>query len=1345
MSCIVTFACVTICDMKTEAEDSRIRVARGAAGLTQKELADKLGTSQQNVDRWEKGVAPNKKWRGKLKEVLGMDAMDIESMSQSLHEEMHRPLKPLPLLSLDEYVFQDFVVELLRCQGHKNAIVYGKRGDAQDGIDVLSMDSDKIVVQCKRVQKFKESDAKEVVDTYEKGGREDKEKILAITIMPGVRVIDTMKKAGWAIWNPETITGMVRGLPENKQRRLIRAFFDDDALVLENCLGLQPDSALIEVKRYFKNREAGLIPYNDKYCDYAGDPLEDMVNLINSDAPAVIVLSGAGGTGKTRRLKEIALKTSKEILLIKNGFIPDNSEISRVLRDGSVIAIDDAHRKDSALEICLTGYMNQEASNKKLIILTREYAKEKVMNLVREAGVSVEIVKEFNVGILEYDDAFKLAESVIGNNSPYLEQLVKVSGGNALLITMGTKLLRKNGTLPAKLLNDSDGKDFIKHIFEVYVAEAFDADNKRSLGEDILSLLAVVQPCTSVQLFDLSRDLFGGKFSNIEIRRTINVLEECGLISGGNKVQVVPDLLADYECERMLLGKSGSDQGILDEILGVVLGGPEELFVNIFQNVCQLDWRTEMVAGANTLKQRLWGDFKRRMISANTGERIKLLETLRGVAYYSPEEALATVDLAMKSPAGEESRRYDGAAITNDDVLKKLPGVLLVISYHERFLEMILDRLVELATRYPDWGRSNRSPIEIMKEIARFELYKPVVYTEKVSDYILKNGFREGFPFPPYEILGECLKTGGHSALSRGKISIEYRQFVVRVEKVRDFRRKIVDKIIDDINGGSIDCAVRAASLLHLALNMSDGRGWETERDWILEQIQSKINYAELRSVVAAVMMAELSPMLRGEGRDIISKIIEKIPKNLENELARSLVDAWGHETFIDDDYEKAHLEYIKWLGELAAKLVKKYDCSDILKFIRQDLADMKYWRETSDEGYANAIIFYTLCGESEKFCDGFAEAVLGKGDFRSLFGVSLTNLVRKYNKTGQAVDLVNKVLKNGDSVLLQAVARFVVLEIDMLPLEWVADTLKELLESDDYLVKRAVIEDLRFLPKTHRNLAIDLVNALDFDPENQEVLSAVLEIVNPRHGVVLIDSLSEKTKKEITEALVCRPNLEYLEVDFLQSVVEERPIDVVDLMIKRLRKNDDGSNWWERNYSPVPFAGNLKVGIDIAKVILDRIWKECETGTELFHFYGSRLIQFFGISREDLLNFIVKILPITKREETMKIFIRALPLEVLWDYDSVQKLVQTEQKVADSGMIINMLFGLIFDDKGGMHGRTIGEPGPFESELRDRSIKMLEKCRGNWLLNDLYERINKYAVNELVRQEKSDKELLKV
>ena len=75
----------------------RILVARSIAGLTQKALANKLGLTFQQIQKYER--ATNRVSVSRLISIANACGLDLEFFLTALYDESNRPIKPHPQLS----------------------------------------------------------------------------------------------------------------------------------------------------------------------------------------------------------------------------------------------------------------------------------------------------------------------------------------------------------------------------------------------------------------------------------------------------------------------------------------------------------------------------------------------------------------------------------------------------------------------------------------------------------------------------------------------------------------------------------------------------------------------------------------------------------------------------------------------------------------------------------------------------------------------------------------------------------------------------------------------------------------------------------------------------------------------------------------------------------------------------------------------------------------------------------------------------------------------------------------------------------------------------------------------
>jgi hypothetical protein len=175
-------------------------------------------------------------------EALGRESQgELERITPD-HELMAPPSGPKPslvdpeprLLSTQELEWPDFerlVFRMAREDGATNAYLYGNRGQAQRGIDIIDLPSTRrpTVYQAKRQQGFSTGDLKDAVDRYAEDSHLDAQRIVVAVACEAhsTRVLDRLKELQDSheglrieLWDRFAISERLRESPD-----VVRMFF----------------------------------------------------------------------------------------------------------------------------------------------------------------------------------------------------------------------------------------------------------------------------------------------------------------------------------------------------------------------------------------------------------------------------------------------------------------------------------------------------------------------------------------------------------------------------------------------------------------------------------------------------------------------------------------------------------------------------------------------------------------------------------------------------------------------------------------------------------------------------------------------------------------------------------------------------------------------------------------------------------------------------------------------------------------------------------------------------------------------------------------------------------------
>lgn len=1324
----------------------QIKDVRRKLGLSQKQIAERLGTTQQSIERWENGIQPKGENLARLSEEFG-----IESKPQPKTHSTSRPLQDLPLYALSPDKFQLFCRDLLIEQGHKNAQVYGVSGDKQDGIDVMSNDEAQIAIQCKRVQSFGPKKVQEVIELYSSQGRNDKDKIIALTKEHTRAEQDTATAGGWIVWDLSDLSKKVRDLPEHSQRRIMRTYFPGERQLLENCLGLKSTSPFVEGDEYFRQYGDGqLLNYE---LQYHGDSkmVGAVLSAVNNCAKnTAVIVHGAGGMGKTRLLKEIYLRSERPVF-----FLQENAQIKaddlEELRDKDVVlVIDDAHRRQDELRACLS----LAGTKNKILVTTRSYALSEVRKTLSQRNL-VDQDEIFEVKKLDFESARELVYEIAGGTA-LDEQLISVARDNTLLLTLGAKALRDNRALPNRLLSMESVQEKIRELVEEYINNATPLSSQ-GLARSILEVAAVIQPFTNGPEFKKAVSMLSDMQSDRSIDRCVSHLSEIGILrEKDHQLYIKPDLMGDHILEELLSTSTGTN--IVGEILSC---SPNVYFENILQNLCQLDWCATQKNLAYDQLNALWGQL-RRELSATTDvqRRYGIVQLVGKVAYYQPERALELIDLAIDE--------VDSTAYTEwtskGDLIKAILVALESLAYIGDYLPSAIDRFIKLADIYPTMKRDYHAdgPIGKLRAIITPSAHKPNWYMKTAVDYMAERLFEGEHSFSPFDVLNAALQANISDTVPVDNVSFEMRMYSLGPEQTKHYRHQVIEKILNCLPSGNISLATRAAQSLKSVFCVDNTKDWGGEFERILGKLKKIIQGQKIAPEVLAEVFvsvnwlsaknAQFDTTVANLAKEITQEVI---PQTLDFKISLAMIDCDGYGMFAHEtyDFRTCQRKYREWMHDLAMQVVDEYReaygialdrIGGIMNILKQ---------ATKHDGHyiADRSVLTACCEESKEFCEALGEYVLA-GRLDSGFAhCYIFSMYKTFNDVAAVKEFIEKSLRADNDELVAATIGELSLFYEMTTEVELSEIYEECV-NDRPILARVVLRSLEWLPPEYKNLISSVINDVLPIAVELGVVDDLVRVISDIEQVKKIDIVRSIDHKKLLNCIKTLNSCDdYHCLSILQRVCSISPKEVLQLLFDRLEFSSNTLNKRERfEYYAVPFMTHLEMPPMASCEEILAILREEIGNQKIPHidFYAGHIVRFFNISQGLLLKVSKDYLNESTKEGVViaVILIRSMPADIIRQYNQVESLLKAASRCSDTAvnLVSDSIFSTIFNAPY-MSSRTIGQPGDTETELNKLSEDVLQRAPIGSSVRRLYQRIHNYAVNELNRQEQRDKELLEM
>jgi hypothetical protein len=549
--------------------------------------------------------------------------------------------------------------------------------------------------------------------------------------------------------------------------------------------------------------------FNHSYPLVGREPQLDRIVSFPHAPQRVLLLTGRGGIGKTRLLKEAldriaATGNPPTIRLIREG-IEFTTETAKQLPAGPVLVVaDDAHRLDGLPNLLAVAQEYPERI--KLVLVARPHGLPGLRRRLVEAGFGAGEIEHLpEVGELTRPEIEQLAREVLGPAyAHHADALVAASRDAPLVTVVGGRLLVEE-RIPLGMLANSDAFRF--HVFDKLVGTYTDAIPEhvdRQRARQVLVVLAALGPFRPDQAALVERAATFLGLPVHEFRRYLAELERVGVLRlVGFSLRIAPDVLADFFLQEACVGAGGQPTTYADELF--VAFWPVALD-NLLRNLAELDWRLRQQAAGTTLLTRLWHNLRELYVQLQGYDRYHVVDAVAGVAYLQPEPALDFARFVVEHL--EPLIPPDDASIfasPHDLILRKLSAILRASARLDSTIRASLDLLWRLRDEpFGEPRHQPEHPIRVLQELAAFEFEKPDWVYDTVLDRIavwLRRGDAFRGEFSPLDVLDALLERESRMTWTTRTegLRVHWQEFEVQARGFGSYRRRGLDLLAGQV------------------------------------------------------------------------------------------------------------------------------------------------------------------------------------------------------------------------------------------------------------------------------------------------------------------------------------------------------------------------------------------------------------------------------------------------------------------------------------------------------------------------------------------------------------------
>lgn len=730
----------------------------------------------------------------------------------------------LPTPSLEPGPFEDFTDRVLSahrfCVDPVRKVVevdrWGRRGDGQQGVDLVGKFSDGATAawQCKRYAKLTPAQVREFVSDCSYPA-DEYYLVYSGEASAAVRA-EIAKYPRWALIDRRGLGRLLDELPLHKKRDVLDQTWG--RAERKRLLKVPFEDAFLSLAAFTEARgKPDRVPNDCGLWVGRQSELSELDEVLGVDQsnPAVVILTGPGGRGKTRLLVEAltAFETAHPgvpVVFSWGGTRFDGAALAELPQTPAVVIVDDAHQNPEALAPLLE--YSGAVPGTQLVLGVRPSGTQAVRGQVANARFSSRDVREVVVGELSKREARALVGSLTEDldiSWTGREYFANQAVHSPLVVVVAAHLIRR-GELTAPLAVDAGLREQVLARYQELALDDIDVPARRVLA--VYAALGTVDEDDEEVRVGIAR--FCGDDPVVVLRLVAQLRDRGVLTTRHGGTQVTPDVLADYVLEQESVA-DGRDTGFARR-LWQSFG--EQHAGRLVTELAELDWRVRHLNGPSVFAS-VWESVRAEIGEADLDGVASALSRISGLAVTQPHLLIDVLEAVRARP--DASATEDVRAQRVRSTLAGLYGECATTD--PDLLETALDGLRSLRCLDSTSTNSNRVERVVTDKLANLGTLRHESFPNRIVDRVEMWLAEPSCARSPLFLVKSLLEKDGHRAVQEARLTLGFRPYHVSPSWARPVRDRIRTILFRVATGDDLGRAGDAVRLLAGAIRPPQG------------------------------------------------------------------------------------------------------------------------------------------------------------------------------------------------------------------------------------------------------------------------------------------------------------------------------------------------------------------------------------------------------------------------------------------------------------------------------------------------------------------------------------------